>query len=294
MYSGILVPLDGSQVAEIAIPYAELLAGLGSEVTLLHVCEDTHGEQHNMHKLYMEKMAENTRIAALQYKAKYNRKVDVEIKVKAVMLEGHPAEQIVDYAAREEIKMILIATHGRSGVGRWVLGSVANKVIRATNRPVNLIRAGTERTYNIATAKGPKILVPLDGSETSEKVLPYAVEMAEKINGEIILVNVAVPVYPGEFTPSTYHEEPWEELSAKITEYLKKISSRIEQKGIAVTYEVRSGDAADEIIRAADEQDADLVAMTCCGRSGFGSWAFGSTMEKVLNQGHQPLLLIGE
>jgi len=114
MYDKILVPLDGSDLAENALPYAEELAGtLGCEITLIHVSESRYR------------------------KNKRSKKIEVS----SVHLTGHVAEQIVDYAAKENNSLIVMTTHGRSGIRRWILGNVAAKVVRATDRPIALIRA---------------------------------------------------------------------------------------------------------------------------------------------------------
>ena len=142
MYERILVPLDGSQLAEVALPYAEELAGrLGSEVTLVYVRESTEDLDHHMHQFYLERMVESTKLAA----ASYAKKPDKAVQVKSVVLVGNPAERIVEYADKEDTGLIALATHGRCGITRWALGSVANKVVRATRRPVALIRASGAR-----------------------------------------------------------------------------------------------------------------------------------------------------
>jgi nucleotide-binding universal stress UspA family protein len=132
MYKRILAPLDGSELAEVALPYAEgLAAGLGSELTLIHICSSEKAEDYHTHEVYIQNMAETIR----------QRGEAEGIKVNSAHLVGHTAEQIVDYADREDIGLIVMATHGYSGIRRWVLGNVASKVVRATNRPVALIRA---------------------------------------------------------------------------------------------------------------------------------------------------------
>ena len=121
MYEKILVPLDGSELSEIAVPYAEELAErLGSEITFLYVDEVATGPHHPLHQFYQG--------GGERYIEKPDAK---EIKVVPRMLVGHPAERIVEYAGEEDVSLIVMATHGRSGVRRWALGSVADKVVEA-------------------------------------------------------------------------------------------------------------------------------------------------------------------
>jgi len=194
MYEKILVPLDGSDLAEVALPYAEELAGrLGSEINLLHVSESTEAPYQRMHKFYIERTAETAKEGAEKYIERSEGKV---IKVEPTMLVGNPAEEIVEYASKENIGLIVMATHGRSGISRWALGSVADKVVRATERPVGLIRA--EGTLPDVREKGilNKVLVPLDGSKEGEAVISYVEDLASRLKAEVILLKV-LSISPG-------------------------------------------------------------------------------------------------
>ena len=295
MYKRILVPLDGSELAEVALPYAEELAGrLGSEVTLIHVYESAEAEYQQMHQAYVEKMVEATKEGAERFLAKSKVK---RVRVKPALLVGNPAEQIVDYADEGNADLIIIATHGRSGITRWLLGSVADKVLRATKRPVALIRADGVRREASGKGTMDKVLVPLDGSKESEAVIPYVEELASKLDGEVVLLHVTAPAYPvyiipADPVPVAFSEEEMEQVRSKAQGYLEEVGSTLIAKGIKTKSEVRFGSAAEEIIRIADEIDADLVAMSTHGRSGISRWAFGSTADRVLQAGSTPVLLV--
>lgn len=291
MYEKILVPLDGSELAEIALPYAEELAGaLDSEVTLIHVSESAEDKYLHMDELYMEKMVEVARQGAERYRGK-------PAKVGAVHLVGHTAEQIVDYADKEKIGLIVMATHGRSGIRRWFLGNVAAKVVRATERPVVLIRAKDARPKVSQKRLLNKALVPLDGSKESEAVIPYISELASKIKAEVVLFQVVAPAHlvysiPGEAVQKLYSPEEMDKIKTKSEGYLDTVGAGLRDKGINVRSDVGVGVPAEEIIRIADEIKADVVAMSTHGHSGIGRWAFGSTADKVLHAGNTPLLLV--
>ncbi len=296
MYEKILVPLDGSELAEVALPYAEELVGkLGSEVTLLHVCESAEAQYHHMHQLYMQKMVAATKRGVKKYFEKLD---DKTITVRSSILSGHPAEQIVDFAEKQHIDLIIIATHGWSGIRRWVLGSVTDKVVQATKRPVALIRAKGVHHHTFAEGTLKKTLIPLDGSKEGEAVIPYVEELASRLKGEVVLLHVVPspsPVYavvPGETVQIPYTQAEVELLKADAGSYLEKIANAFKEKHIEVKFEVKSGNTGNEIIKLADEVQADLVAMSTHGRSGFTRWALGSTADKVLNAGNTPLLLV--
>jgi nucleotide-binding universal stress UspA family protein len=271
MYKKILVPLDISELSMVALPYAEQMAGrLGSEIILLSVSESAEAQDYHKHQMHVETIINATKHNAERYLEKPGVKA---IKVESVVLVGHPAEEIIDYADKEDIDLIVMATHGRSGIGRWALGSTVDKVMRATERPVALIRA--KGVHPDVREKGilNKALVPLDGSKEGEAVIPYIEELASRLKAEVILLQVGSP-------------------KADTEDYLEKVGGRLKGKGITTRFEVRVGDAAGEIIRFADEIDADLVAMSTHGRSGIGRWALGSVAERVLNAGNTPLLLV--
>ncbi len=295
MYKEILVPLDGSELAEVALPYAEQLAGrLGSAVTLVHVCESSDEKYSHMHQLYIEKMVEEVKSHAEKQLDKDKAKA---VKVKSAVLTGHPAEQIVDYADSKNIGLIIMATHGWSGIRRWVLGNVAAKVARATKRPVVLIRAKGAKPDVRKKSILNKVLVPLDGSEESEAVLPYIEQLAPRLDSEVILLQVVAPGYfaysvPGETVQMYHTAEELETLTTEAANYLEKTADKLKEKGINAGYEVGVGAAADEIINLADKMRTDIVAMSTHGRSGISRWAFGSTADKVLHAGNTPVMLV--
>ena len=295
MYNKIIVPLDGSELAEVALPYAAELAGrLGSEVVILHVCESADDRYHNMHKLYVQKMAGTTKRLVKRYLEKLD---STSISVRSAILFGHPAEQIVDYAETERIDLIVLATHGLSGIRRWVLGSVADKVVNATKRPLILIRASGVHHHVIEKGRMNKILLTLDGSKDSEAVIPYIKELASRLKGEVVLLQVVPPPSPVYAVPGYAAEIPYTPAQVELWKveaetYLKKVADAFNDKPIKVRSNVRAGDAAHEIIKFADELHADLVAMSTHGRSGFSRWALGSTADKVLRAGNTSLFLV--
>ncbi|MDY6912044.1 MAG: universal stress protein, partial [Chloroflexota bacterium] len=130
MYQKILVPLDGSRLAEIVLPYAEELGGkLGSEIILIHVCESADCPHRHLHEYYLQKMVDDT----VHYADNHLRnQVPTQIKVKSAILVGDPSQEIGAYADTEDVGLIVMATHGLTGLKRWAFGSVAGKTVRST------------------------------------------------------------------------------------------------------------------------------------------------------------------
>jgi nucleotide-binding universal stress UspA family protein len=295
VYDMIVVPLDGSVLAEVALPYAEELAGrLGSEVTLLYVSELTDGRHQHMGQSYLRKVAADTEQGAKTYLEAPAKK---PVRVKSVTLSGDPPEEIVRYADSQESALIVMATHGRSGIKRWAVGSVADKVARATERPVVLIRGKGARPDIREKCLLNRVVVPLDGSTESEAVLPYVEALASQLRSGVVLLQV-IPAGYQTVSPEgfpgyiAFPEDQMESTRAYAMDHLNKVCARLKQKQVSATAEVRSGVPANEIMKLADEINADLVAMSTHGRSGVGRLAFGSVADRVLHDGNTPLLLV--
>jgi len=305
VFKRLLVPLDISKLAEIALPYAkELAVKLGSEVILIHVRTSADTTDKPDHRAYLSKMAA---ITEQDIKKSPVLPPGEKVKVDSAIIGSpgrlnHPAEEILDYAEKENISLIVMATHGRTGVRRWTLGDAANKVARASKTPVLLIRANTDVPESVHL---DKVLVPLDGSKQSEAVLPYIENLASKIKPKVSLLNVVEPpyyIYPygegmgyygGEgIVRVPYTEEEIKPLKEVAEKYIKSVSEKLTAESIKTSYGVRVGSAGEEIIKAEEEIHPDIVAMSTHGHSGFGRWENGSVTDKVLHHGNTPLLLV--
>jgi nucleotide-binding universal stress UspA family protein len=201
-----------------------------------------------------------------------------EVEINATTRVGNPAETIVDFACKWDHKLIVMATHGRSGIGRWAVGSVADKVVRApASLPVMLIRGRKARSDVRQKRLFKRALVPLDGSIPSQSVIPYISQLSLKLEMELTLLQVVQQVN---------HNK------ADAESYLQTQCAELEQQGIAANYRVQVGSPADEIIDLADELAVDIVAMSTRGRTSIPLWTLGSVAQKVLIGGNTPLLLV--
>jgi len=305
MYKKVLVPLDTSELSEIALPYAEELAvKLGSELVLLHVGTWADGPDAADHNIYLNKIT-----AATEVKIKKSPALPpgATVKVRSVLLGSpaiitNPPEEIIDYADNEKVSLIVMATHGRTGISRWALGSTANKVARAAKCSILLIRCGAHPT---GKARLEKLLVTLDGSKPSEAVLPYIEALAAKLKSRVTLLNVVellYHVYPyseglGYYGSAgvvrvPYTDEEMQPAKDVAEKYMKDINEKLASKGVKTSYQTRIGSPAEEIIKAEEEIKPDMVAMSTHGHSGFGRFDHGSIADKVLHAGKTPLLLV--
>ncbi len=146
-----------------------------------------------------------------------------------------------------------------------------------------------------------KILIPLDGSKTGETALPYVESIVSKLSPTVKAVLTLFQVASflthyvaaGELmTPISYTEQEMEQIQQQARNYLNRVAKDIRSKKVSVKIRVGIGNAAEEIIKAADEIDADLIAMSTHGRHGISRWAFGSVTDKVLRAGHKPMLMV--
>jgi nucleotide-binding universal stress UspA family protein len=276
MYKKVVIPLDGSPLAEVAMPYAEEVAGkMGCEIVLLSVLSSDEPEEYQNNHKYTSTMIDTTRRQVEKYLGDKGNK---GIKIGAATRVGNPAEGILDYVDKGHMCLLVMATHGRSGVGRWAVGSVADKVVRATMRqPLLLIRAKGAHPDVRAKRILKKALVPLDGSTESESVIPYLNEVAQSLQMELTLLRV-ISKNNGNFADADAYLQGW--------------CRRFKENGITAGYEVRPGSPAEQIIDLADEFASDMVAMSTRGQTAINLWSLGSVAQKVLLGGNTPLLLI--
>jgi nucleotide-binding universal stress UspA family protein len=277
MYDKVIVPLDGSRLAEVALPYAEEIAGkVGCAIILLTVLESEEAQENREHHAYTTKIVEATRRHVEKYVHNPERNA---INVGSATRVGNAAEGIIDYINSGTLDLIVMATHGRSGVSRWAMGSVADKVVRATTRqPLLLIRANKGGFPDVRAKRIlKKALVPLDGSRLSESVVPYVTALAQKLNMEITLLQI---------TTKNNHTD------TNAEDYLQGWCRRFEENGVSASYEIRAGAPADQIIDIADELVMDMVTMSTHGQNAINLWPLGSVAQKVLLAGSTPLLLI--
>jgi len=298
MYTRILIPLDGSKVAEHVLPYARLLAGaLKIPVELLGVM-DIDALAHAMDAeagRYLDSIV----IDGIRSSEEYLKAIAGTFDGSAAKYsveKGKPAEVVIGRAAADKRILIAMATHGRSGIGRWLLGSVAEKVLRGTSNPLLLVRGAEEaNTSNEATLKS--IVVPLDGSKLAETVLPDVVEVANKMNLEVILARAyALPLsayYGADEAYIPKYEELRAQMKAEASGYLKNKVDELRAQGLEkVSYVLLDGSGAEEIIRFARTTPDNFVAMCTHGRTGVRRWVLGSVTEKVVRHSGDPVLVV--
>jgi nucleotide-binding universal stress UspA family protein len=296
MYKKMLVLLDGSELAEVVFTYArELSARLKIKPELLHVC--AQADQMPMCRAYIENMAEKLR-KSIESNKTGTRTGEKEIVVKGTAVVGYPADEILKYADECKADIIMLSTHGSSGIRRWGLGSVADKVIHETKVPIWLVPSQLREEIIFDKMPRRSILIPLDGSKLAEAVIPYVEDLIKQRGKEIeiILVNVArkspVPaaISIGE---KRFAGEDFARMKTIGEDYMHDIAEKLRQKGHKVQIEQLIGDPAEEIGRFAAKSQPLVIAMSTHDRTGFDQIIFSSVAEKTLRRIQKtPLFLI--
>jgi len=289
MLNKILVPLDGSILGELALNYAaELAKSMNSEVHLLSVCDRIGEEYRNMCSVYLEKVSEDLRSSL--------HEIISLPTVRTIVIDGQPDTKILDYAMENNISLIILVSHGHSGIMPWSAGSTVSKIIQKSTIPILLIRASDHVYTKQASGLFEKILVPLDGSKMSEVVLPYVKEIASQMKSEIILLWVLEQGQHvrtiGGIDHIAYTDQQVEEMRQEAVAYLNEINQKLAKDGFTVRTVVKTGDAAREIIDTTLQENVNIVAMSSHGKSAAVKWVLGSVSNKILQAGKKPLLLV--
>ena len=297
MFSKILVALDGSKTAENVLPLARSFArALQIPVELLAVIdivEMTHqiardrvtiiksliNDATGRFTEYLEGIAQNFPTGT----------------TRCTIQTGSAAEAIINSAATDKRTLIALATHGRSGLDRWLLGSVAEKVIRGGSNPTLVVRARHDKNPSWAMATLKRIIVPLDGSKMSEGILPYVKELAKQLNLEVKLIRLYSKLSAA--GDGFYSPHQLDALTARLREetvtYLESKIEEMKGEGIRkVSLAAKEGLEPDEILAIARETPDTMIAMCTHGRSGVQRWALGSVTERVVRHSDHPVLVV--
>ena len=298
MYTRILIPLDGSKTAENVLPYARFLAGAFKvPVELMAVIDIAEMAAHlSAEKApHLDTMVED----GVRSSQEYLKRVAASfpgVKVNCTVEKGKAADAIVEKGEADKGALITMATHGRSGVNRWLLGSVAEKVLRSTTNPLLLVRA-REQAKSEGEASFKSIILPLDGSEMAERALPAVAALAKQLGLGIVLFrayHIPYSVYgDGDGYSAVNIESLIAEVRDEARSYLDTKTAELKKQGLEkVTCIAKEGFSGDEIIKVGRETPGSLVAMCSHGRSGVKRWVLGSVTETVVRHSEGPVLIV--
>jgi nucleotide-binding universal stress UspA family protein len=283
MYKKMLVILDGSKLAEVVFSYAqELAARLNLCLELLNVCTTQEIGQLPMRRAYIEHMAEVLQKKADAIRSQSGQSITCEVAAKGTVVVGYPSEEILKYIDENNVDLLMLATHGSSGIKSWNLGSVANQVVHASKIPVWIVPSELNEAVIYDTLPKRTMVIPLDGSKLSEGVVPYAVSIAKQRGAESEIIVLYVENY--QEARSLLEIKQIKENRERIQKYLEEIVKRIKDQGIPARSDVLMGEPAFAII--------DYLKATHA-HSGLSKMVFGSVTENVLQMiKRTPMLLV--
>ena len=303
MFSKMLLPLDGSVVAEEILPYAEEVAGvLRSSVVVLNVASPADSEI-EMRRAYVKSTVANLNDELGHMIDRSGNNQNAEVRASGEVRTGYPAEEISRYAADNDIDFIMISPYGLSGVRRWTLGGTAEKVVRSSHVPVWIGRSYVSGDKKNSPWPINNILVPLDGSNLGECVIPFVKEMASLIltkNAEITLFNANEPLLINADYPERTMRMGWDEHVKQQTiwiektsrEYLNNIKQKLKDTGFKVNVEVNIGNPEEMILNYATSKSVNLIILVSHGRSGITRLEYGNVADKILHRSRIPIFLV--
>jgi nucleotide-binding universal stress UspA family protein len=295
MLDHILVPLDGSSLAERVLPHLLAIARtFESRVTLLRVMSREHSEgigrridpldwqmREAEARAYLNRMAKNLSATG----------VDVD----HAHLEGEPATRILEYAHNKNVDLIILSSHGVSGLTSWNISSVVHKTVNRVHKPIMIVRAHQTLPDDVTEVEYSRLMVPLDGSNRAECVLPMASRLTQYHKAELILAHVVrKPEVPRRGPPSQEDLELAQELVERNREEAEQYLSQIKRRfsGKLKTHLIVGEDVANALHNLVDQEKPDLVLMSAHGYSGSMQWPYGGLALNFIAYGATPLLIV--
>jgi len=301
MFDSILAPLDGSELAECVLPHIVAIArSFNAEITLLRMLEKN--QANGSPQLFDLLNWQINKTKANVYLEKI--KVFIQesgLRVRMAVLEGLIAQGITDYAQNQGIKLIVLSSHGRSGLTHWGISSITQKIILSAPTSVLIVRANQHdiRAGELSTTPLYKrILVPLDGSQRAENVFPIITQLAHFHNSQIQIVQVVQTPEMARQMPPTPEDI---DLTKRVVErnleeaghYLEQVKSYSYLQGISVLTHLISGvNAAAELHRLVEQENIDLVTLSAHGYSGNQQWPYGNLVNNFIMYGKTSLLIV--
>lgn len=290
MLDSILIPTDGSEHATRAAEHGAALARAFSASLHVMAVIDTRtaGGPFSSGDLDDETLDRMTADAEETVTA-ITDAVDAAGAIQTTIRTGNPAAEICAYRDDNEIDLIAMGTHGRTGVGRYLAGSVTESVVRQADVPVFTVRA-TEQSRE--TDSYDDILVPTDGSTSATAAVEPACEIAAKFDSRVHalnIVNLGDIATGAEYTLPKDLIDTLESQGEKVTE---RIAARAREAGVETVTQVIDGFPAADILDYAEENDIDLIVMGTAGRTGLNRFIMGSTTERLIRHADMPVLAV--
>ena len=293
MIDPILVPLDGSQLAECVLPHAAAFARtFNAKINLLRILEKNQTSVPAQLFDLVNWQIQKTK-ATLYLEETKARLLESNIQARAIVMEGLVPEGITEYAQNQGVKLIILSSHGRHGLKQWGISSNTQKIILSASISVLIIRAGELSTGSLYR----HILVPLDGSHRAEHILPIITQLARVQGSTVHLVHVVQIPEMARQMPSAREDI---ELSNRVVarnldeagHYLEQVKSRSSLQGVDVhSHLVTSDHTTAALYQLVEQEHIDLVTLSAHGYSGKHQWPYGSVVNNFILYGKVSLLI---
>lgn len=296
MFERVLVPLDGSQLAECVLPHAVAVArAFESRLILVRAVEGSRAEPDRVRTVDPLEWQVRKTEAKTYLDAVAVRLQEAELAVESHVVEGQPAQRIVQFAQDEDVELIVLSSHGLSGLSRWNVSSVTQKVAFQAYKSVMIVRAYEVVPDDVTALSYDRVLVPLDGSQRAEYVLPHAVQLVRSHQARLMLAHAIKK--PKVFDPSSLLEK-----EAKMVErieahnrieadtYLKNLVARLDCE--AEPWLLEGGDTASALRDLVDQEDVDLLILNAHGYTKGVYWPYSSLALTLIAYGAKPLLIV--
>jgi nucleotide-binding universal stress UspA family protein len=286
MFKRVLVPLDKSALSERVLPIAKSLArSFGSRIDLINVVPTI---SEDIPEEFIVQASEEAEAYLKEIRDALSEELGPE-RVGSSVQRGYPASVIIEQAESQDDSLVLMSTHGYTGVQRLLLGSVAGKVVQAAATPVLLVPADAKNPQG-GLVEFKRLIVPLDGSELAESILPYVTALCKTLGMELILVRSYSPHFPGS---SIRKREISKIVHDSAEAYIKEKAAQLKKQGVdKVSYKVLEGGPAQEIVDFAIETPNSVTALCTHGRHGISRWMLGSVTNGVIQCSEEPVLVI--
>ncbi|MBL7066161.1 MAG: universal stress protein [Anaerolineae bacterium] len=295
MFDHILVPMDGSSLAECVLPHAMAVArACGAQVTLLRVLErpQAAGPTRSVDPLDWHIRKAEARVYLDGLSARLQ---ETGLRTESTLLEGQAAERIIEFVRGHDVNLIVLSSHGRSGLSDWNVSSIVQKIILRAYAPVMIVRAYQPVAGDLTGLRYRHVLIPLDGSQRAECALPLATTLSRSHGSELLLVHVVSrPEMVCRAPPTQEDIELVNRLTERnrleATRCLENLRSRLP---LAVQTRVLVSDnTAATLHRLVKQENVDLVVLSAHGCSGRTEWPYGSLVVNFIAYGSTPLLIV--
>jgi nucleotide-binding universal stress UspA family protein len=290
----ILVPLDGSELAECVLPHVMALAPVtAARVTLIQILERSHARNGTAAPIdplgwHMQKQESQSYLDRIAGRLQ-------QLQVEQAILEGNPAEAIIEFARSNAVDLIVLSTHGRTGLSEWNVSSVVQKILLRSYRSILLVRAYTSSPADV---RYNRLFLTIDGSARAEYILPFAISLAQSHGSSVILGTVVQKPQTMQRFPLSEADSAWiheftERNQNEASRYLEQLATQLSLKGLSADANIAvSENALGAVYDMVEESNADLVMIAAHGYSGDRRWPYGSIAANLIAYGRTPLMIM--